>query len=171
MPFPDVPSGPPCSPWSDLAAAFSTTCGGGRPASDASFRLPVSCRQACRCRNTRTRAPTRPSRREVTQARSAFPRQMPFASADFHRVARSPPPFPRFCHRRAGFRRPFVLLPLARGELDPPAAFAVTVKARRLLSTSAIDTIREHDHATHRTPSTLTAVARGPGSSRAHPCG
>jgi len=38
------------APWSDLAAAFSTTCGGGRPASDAPFRLLVSCRQACRSR-------------------------------------------------------------------------------------------------------------------------
>lgn len=30
-----------------------------------------------------------------------------------------PPPFSRLCHRRAGFRRAFAYLSLARGELDP----------------------------------------------------
>jgi hypothetical protein len=149
-----------------LAAAFSTACDAGeRP-----LTLSVAPRSRTALRPSfveepRTASTASSSKGAASSAQSAFHRQVP-PRARFReaRLGGSPPPVCRLCHRRAGFRRAFAPPRSRAGRLDPAsdpgAHHPWSRRATRRLSTSAIETIREHDRRNVRTPRTTPAVAR-----------
>jgi hypothetical protein len=90
--------------------------------SDRSLTLPVAPRgepgvNAERPRGARAASLALASTRASFPAQSAFHRQVLLISLS---RAKNPPPFSRFSHRRAGFRRSFAILELSLGKARPP---------------------------------------------------
>lgn len=150
------------------AAALSTAC-----ANDEQPLTPLVAPRAGPVSQTRRSARaaflTRSSKRVRLAARSAFPRQVPP-----ERCLRSPRIAAR--HRTCGFATAGRLPTRFR----PPSARAGGARperrgrihsawAKRRLSTSAIESNREHDHVIARTPLTQRAVARAQSCSRPPP--
>jgi len=140
-----------------------------RPTSDAPFRPPAApLAFASGRRSTRTASTVRSSKRAGFTTRSVFPRQMP-VRARFRSSLSEPatvlaalPPTSRL---PALIRSPS----LSREGLDlEPSSFHPKVfEAEHRLSTSAIETTRDHNHGLDRTPLTALAVACVCSSSRA----
>jgi hypothetical protein len=101
-------------------AVFSTACG----ADDRPLTLPVAPRSTWKprfMRGARTAATTIASTTAAFPAQSVFPRQSVSCRIAFavSCVFGDPPPIPRLCHRRFGFRRSFATSTLSREEARP----------------------------------------------------
>lgn len=107
----------------------------------------------------------------ISAARSAFPRQVPREArfrSDSSWPATVPAVLPPLGRLPTRFRPPSARAGGARPERRGRIHAA---EAKRRLSTSAIETNREHDHVIARTPLTRRAVAHAQSSSRPPPFG